>query len=112
MSDQMSEQVDTILEGVSPSRRNFLRNLLVAGAALTLPASQVVAEEAAGDGKCQGKGKKGSSDGGAGGGKGKGKKGSSDGGAGGGKGKGKGGNDGGAGGGKGKGKGDGKGKGN
>ena len=99
MSDQLSKHVDAVLETVSPSRRDFLRKLLLAGAAtatLAPPASQLLAEDAAGDGKGKGKGDgegkgKGKGDGG---GKGKSK----------GKGKGKGGSDGGAGGGKGKGK--------
>ena len=79
MSDQMRNHVDAVLQGVSPSRRDFLRNLLMAGAAaaaFTFPASQLLAEGAGGGGKG-----KGGSDGGAGGGKGKG---GSDGGAGGG----------------------------
>lgn len=94
MSDEMQNHVDSALEGVAPSRRNFLRNLLAAGAVagvLTLPSSMLLAEDAGGDGKGKGKGD----------GKGDGK----------GKGKGKGKGDGNGGGGEGKGKGKGKGKG-
>ena len=55
MSDQIRNHVEAILAGVSPSRRSFLRNLLLAGgavAALALPASQLLAAEGnGGDGK-------------------------------------------------------------
>ena len=88
MSDKLGN-LDSLLEGIVPSRRNFLRSLLVAGAGVALfaPPSSSLADEDApppGEGKGKGKGK----------GDGKGK----------GKGKGKGDC-------KGKGKGDGKGKG-
>ena len=77
MSDEMQNHVDSALEGVAPSRRNFLRNLLAAGAVagvLTLPSSMLLAEDAGGDGDGKGKGKgKGKGDGNGGGGEGKGK---------------------------------------
>ena len=77
MPEQKSNPVDAALEGVSPSRRAFLRNLLVTGA-LALPASHLLADDASA--ACQG--------GGGSGGKGKGKGGKGKGGKGKGKGKG------------------------
>ncbi len=77
------DHVDDLLKHVPADRRDFLRGLLLAGAALggaMLPASEVVAQNGGGGGKGKGKG----DGGGAGGGKGKGK-------GGGGKGKGSGG---------------------
>lgn len=84
------DHVDDLLKHVPADRRDFLRGLLLAGAALggaMLPASEVVAQNGGGGGKGKGGGGKGKGKGdggGAGGGKGKGK-------GGGGKGKGSGG---------------------
>lgn len=73
MPEQKSSHLDAAIEGVSPSRRAFLRNLLVAGAAagaLAVPASELLAES--GNGGCQKGGGKGKGKGGKGKGKGNG----------------------------------------
>ncbi len=59
MSNQDLGRLESVLEGVSPSRRSFLRGLLLAGAGgtfLVLPASSLIADDATGDGKGKGDG--------------------------------------------------------
>lgn len=63
MSETHVSHLESLLEGVSPSRRNFLRNLLLAGAGtamLAIPCSSLADDEPPpgdGDGKGKGKGK-------------------------------------------------------